>query len=53
MDATLQLTAASFVMAKAMQGDAQLVANIILTTTLDCVLTLSAGIYLLRLWQVI
>ena len=45
--------AASFVMAKAMQGDAQLAANIILTTTLGCVLTLSAGIYLLRLWQVI
>ena len=45
--------AASFVMAKAMQGDAQLAANIILTTTLGCVLTLSGGIYLLRLWQVI
>ncbi|GAA0792517.1 AEC family transporter [Marinobacterium sediminicola] len=41
--------AASFVMARAMGGNAQLAANIVLTTTLGSVLTLSAGIYLLRL----
>ncbi|MBV0932564.1 AEC family transporter [Marinobacterium weihaiense] len=41
--------AASFVMARAMGGNHQLAANIVLTTTLGSVLTLSAGIYLLRL----
>lgn len=45
--------AASFVMAKAMGGNAQLAANIVLTTTLGSVLTLSGGIYLLRLLGVI
>lgn len=45
--------AASFVMAKAMGGNAQLAANIILTTTLGSVLTLSGGIYLLKLLAVI
>ncbi|MBY4675716.1 AEC family transporter [Marinobacterium arenosum] len=45
--------AASFVMAKGMGGNAELAANIILMTTLGSVLTLSAGIYLLRLWGVI
>lgn len=45
--------AASFVMAKATGGNAQLAANIILTTTLGSVLTLSAGIYLLRIWGII
>ncbi len=41
--------AASFIMAKAMGGNAQLAANIILATTLGSVLTLGAGIYILRL----
>jgi predicted permease len=45
--------AAAFVMAKAVGANAQLAANIILTTTLGSVLTLSAGIYLLRVTQVI
>lgn len=45
--------AASFVMAKAMRGNAQLAANIILTTTLGSVFTLSGGIYLLRIWTVL
>jgi predicted permease len=45
--------AASFVMAKAMGGNAQLAANIILTTTLGSVFTLSGGIYLFKLIGVI
>lgn len=45
--------AASFVMARAVGANAQLAANIILTTTLGSVLSLSAGIYLLRVWGVI
>ncbi|MDF2181330.1 AEC family transporter [Neptuniibacter sp. CAU 1671] len=45
--------AASFVMAKTMKGNAELAANIILATTLGSVLTLSTGIYLMRLWGVI
>ncbi|MGB0467210.1 MAG: AEC family transporter [Pontibacterium sp.] len=45
--------AASFVMAKSTGGNAQLAANIILTTTLGSVLSLSAGIYLLRVWGII
>tara|TARA_Y100000782_G_scaffold28123_2_gene31443 strand:+ start:53202 stop:54206 length:1005 start_codon:yes stop_codon:yes gene_type:complete len=45
--------AASFVMAKGMGGNAELAANIILMTTLGSVLTLSAGIYLLRVTAVI
>ncbi len=45
--------AASFVMAKAMKGNAELAANIILMTTLGSVLSLSAGIYLLRVTAVI
>lgn len=45
--------AASFVMAKAMGGNAQLAANIILTTTLGSVLTLSCGIYLLKILNII
>lgn len=43
--------AASFVMAKAMGGNGALAANIVLATTLGSVLTLSAGIYLMRLLQ--
>jgi|TARA_R110002050_G_scaffold52947_7_gene120366 predicted permease len=45
--------AASFVMAKGMGGNAELAANIILMTTLGAVLTLSAGIYLLRVTAII
>lgn len=45
--------AASFVMAKGVSANDQLAANIILTTTLGSVLSLSAGIYLLRIWGVI
>ncbi len=45
--------AASFVMAKAMGGNAQLAANIILTTTIGSVFTLSGGIYILKLIGVI
>ena len=45
--------AASFIMAKGMGGNAQLAANIVLTTTLGSLLTLSGGIYLLRIWNVI
>lgn len=45
--------AASFIMAKAMSGNAQLAANIILTTTLGSLLTLSGGIYFLRLLNLI
>ncbi|MDO6564890.1 AEC family transporter [Amphritea sp. 1_MG-2023] len=44
---------ASFIMAKAMQGNAQLAANIILTTTLGSLITLSGGIYFLRLLALI
>lgn len=43
--------AASFIMAKAMKGNAQLAANIILTTTIGSIISLSTGIYLLRLWN--
>ncbi|MCV6610524.1 MAG: AEC family transporter [Amphritea sp.] len=45
--------AASFIMAKGMGGNAQLAANIVLTTTLGSVLSLSLGIYLLRIWNII
>ncbi|SIS93539.1 AEC family transporter [Neptunomonas antarctica] len=45
--------AASFVMAKAMKGNAQLAANIILTTTLGSIFTLSTGIYLLKMLEII
>ncbi|WP_299183005.1 AEC family transporter [uncultured Neptuniibacter sp.] len=45
--------AASFVMAKAMGGNAELAANIILMTTLGSVASLSAGIYLMRVLGVI
>jgi predicted permease len=45
--------AASFVMAKAMGGNAELAANIILMTTLGSVLTLSGGIYIMRVVGVI
>ncbi|ANG64336.1 transporter [Marinobacterium aestuarii] len=45
--------AAAFVMARAMGANAQLTANIILTTTLGSILTLSAGIFVLRLLAVI
>ncbi|MFC6671334.1 AEC family transporter [Marinobacterium aestuariivivens] len=41
--------AAAFVMAKAMGANAQLTANVILTTTLGSVVSLSSGIFLLRL----
>ncbi|WP_432696738.1 AEC family transporter [Marinobacterium sp. YM272] len=40
--------AAGFVMAKAMGANAQLAANIILTTTLGSVVTLSTGIFIVR-----
>ncbi|KAA0876559.1 AEC family transporter [Nitrincola tapanii] len=45
--------AASFVMAKSMGGNAALAANIVLTTTLGSVLTLSSGIYLMRLLDIV
>ncbi|WP_409524855.1 AEC family transporter [Nitrincola sp. MINF-07-Sa-05] len=45
--------AASFVMAKAMGGNAQLAANIVLTTTLGSVITISSAIYLVRVLGVI
>ncbi|WP_151702542.1 AEC family transporter [Nitrincola alkalilacustris] len=45
--------AASFVMAKAMGGNAQLAANIVLTTTLGSVITISSAIYLVRVFGVI
>ncbi|MGB0205135.1 MAG: AEC family transporter [Neptuniibacter sp.] len=45
--------AASFVMAKAMGGNSELAANIILMTTLGSVLTLSGGIYIMRVLGVI
>jgi len=45
--------AASFVMAKSMGANAQLAANIVLTTTLGSTLTLSAGIYFFRLFEII
>ncbi|UTW11500.1 AEC family transporter [Marinobacterium rhizophilum] len=45
--------AAAFVMARAMGANAQLSANIILTTTLGSIVTLSAGIFVLRLLGVI
>lgn len=45
--------AASFVMAKGSGANGELAANIILTTTLGSVLSLSAGIYLLRVWGII
>ncbi|WP_420599335.1 AEC family transporter [Neptuniibacter sp.] len=45
--------AASFIMAKAMRGNAELAANIILMTTLGSVLTLSGGIYIMRVLGVI
>lgn len=45
--------AASFVMAKSMGGNAELAANIIITTTLGSVFSLSAAIYLFRLLAII
>ncbi|MBV1786796.1 AEC family transporter [Marinobacterium sp. D7] len=45
--------AASFVMAKAMGANAELSANVILTTTLGSVVTLSCAIYLVKLLGVI
>ncbi|MGB0664503.1 MAG: AEC family transporter [Pontibacterium sp.] len=45
--------AASFVMAKGMGSNDQLTANIILTTTLGSVISLSLGIYVLRLCGII
>lgn len=45
--------AASFVMAKAMGGNAELAANIILMTTLGSVITLSGGIYIMRVLGII
>ncbi|MBR9885585.1 MAG: AEC family transporter [Oceanospirillales bacterium] len=45
--------AASFVMAKAMGANAELSANVILTTTLGSVITLSCAIYLVKLMGVI
>lgn len=45
--------AASFVMAKAMHCNAELAANIILITTLGSVITLSSGIYMLRILNII
>lgn len=45
--------AASFVMAKGMGGNAELAANIILMTTLGSVLSLSAGIYFVKVMGII
>lgn len=45
--------AASFVMAKSMGANAKMAASIILVTTLGSVISLSSGIYLLRLWGLI
>ncbi|WP_415897470.1 AEC family transporter [Neptuniibacter sp. QD72_48] len=45
--------AASFVMAKAMGGNEKLAANIILMTTIGSILSLSAGIYIMRITGVI
>ncbi len=45
--------AAAFVMARAMGANAQLTANIILTTTLGSIVTLSAGIFIMRLLAII
>ncbi|WP_020680628.1 AEC family transporter [Marinobacterium rhizophilum] len=45
--------AAAFVMARAMGANAQLTANIILTTTLGSIVTISAGVFVLRLTGVI
>ncbi|MFP8965786.1 AEC family transporter [Pokkaliibacter sp. CJK22405] len=45
--------AASFVMAKNMGANAKLAASIILVTTLGSIITMSTGIYLLRLWGII
>ncbi|WP_415883388.1 AEC family transporter [Neptuniibacter sp. QD34_54] len=45
--------AASFVMAKAMGGNEKLAANIILMTTIGSILSLSAGIYIMRVTSVI
>ncbi|MCP8689447.1 AEC family transporter [Marinobacterium sedimentorum] len=45
--------AAAFVMARAMGANAQLTANIILTTTLGSIVTVSAGVFGLRLAGVI
>ncbi|WP_415893332.1 AEC family transporter [Neptuniibacter sp. PT8_73] len=45
--------AASFVMAKAMGGNEKLAANIILMTTIGSILSLSAGIYIMRVTGVI
>jgi predicted permease len=45
--------AAAFVMARAMGANAQLTANIILTTTLGSIVTISAGVFVLRLIGVI
>lgn len=42
--------AASYVMARAMGGNDALAANIVLTTTLGSVLTMSTAIYIVRLW---
>ena len=39
---------ASFIFAKTMEGDADLAANVIVTTTLGSVLTVSVGVYLLK-----
>lgn len=45
--------AASFIMAKALGGNAQLAANIVLLTTLGSAITLSAGIYFFYLQGII
>lgn len=45
--------AASFIMAKAMGANAKLAANVILTTTLGSVVTLSTAIYIVRLLGVV
>jgi len=45
--------AASFVMTKGMGANAELAANIVLTTTIGSTLTISAGVYLMRFWGVI
>lgn len=44
---------ASFILAKTMSGDADLAANVIVTTTVGSVITLTVGIYLLKVFELI
>jgi predicted permease len=44
---------ASFILAKSMDGDSDLTANVIVTTTVGSIITLSIGIYLLKAFRLI